>query len=477
MKIINALKDYIYVYEDGKIVKKELIKEKGIVTSFLTPRSVFSLTKKFDKTVSKEEMIIEMEKYIFSYPNIDINKEYKIIYLFSERENKIISEAILVDNDNLNNKFKEIINVYKYINFISPSFLAWEEYYNLIKIDKKNDVFVYFDENEAFLSVFSDGNYLFHKSLNIFSELVKITDKNKNELIAILSEKGLDRSKYENEELFFKIDKFFSEFFLKVFNQLNYSINEYEIAKYDRMFFYSPLKINYLFEQYTNYWDINGIEFKPTSLNSEYNHLEYLVTVFNAKNYSNEYINLSIFEKPPLFIKTPAGKFIGFIIFLFIMFAIFLAQNYYELNSLTKKISLLQLKYNISKERNNKNIAVLKVLHNRLNIVDKELNTINTRINDISKKIDILYKENKKPLIYNVFVKISFYLQKYDLKIEQIRKTGNKYFLKIISKFDNTHEVAKFMQKLINEKFKNVTSKTIKVNKKRYISYVEFENE
>ena len=477
MKVINALKNYIYVYEDGKVVKKELIKEKGIITSFLTPKSFFSLSKKFDKTVSREEMIIDMEKYIFSYPSIDINKEYKIIYLFVERTNKTIMEALIIDNDNLKNEFKEIIDIYKYIDFISPSFLVWEEYYNLAKTDKKNDVFVYFDENEAFLTVFSNGNYLFHKSLNKFSDLLKITDKKADELLVILNEKGLDKTKYEDEEFFLKIDKFFSEFFLKIFNQLNYSINEYEISKYERIFFYSSFKVNNLFEQYTNYWKLNGIEFKPLTLQTEYNQFEYIITIFNAKNYSNEDINFSIFKKSPSFIKTPLGKFISFIFLIFVLFIIFLGQNYYSSYQLKKEVSFLKVKYKTLKQRNDKNLFVLKILQNKLTILNKKYNKINNQIDSITQKVNILFDKNKKPLIYNVFAKLSFYLQKYDLKVKKIKKIDNKYFLKIISKFDNTHEIARFMQDLINEKFKNVTSKTIKVNKKKYISYVEFEDE
>ena len=477
MKIINALKNYIYIYEDGKVVKKELMKEKGIVTSFLTPKSFLSLTKKFDKNVSKEEMIINMEKYIFSYPNIDINKEYKIVYLFVERMNKTIMEALVIDNEHLKNEFKEIIDVYKYIDFISPSFLGWKEYYNLVKTDKKNDVFVYFDENESFLTAFNEGNYLFHKSLDKFSDLLKITDKKADELFAILNEKGLDRSKYEDEEFFLKIDKFFSEFFLKIFNQLNYSINEYEISKYERIFFYSSFKINYLFEQYTNYWKLNGIEFKPLSLKTEYNQFEYIVSVFNAKNYLNEDINFSIFKKPPLFIQTNIGKFISFIIIILLLFLIFLGDNYYNLHQLKKEISFLKVKYETIKQRNNKNLSVLKTLQNKVTLLNERYDKINNKIDNITQKIDILYNKNKKPLIYNIFAKLTFYLQKYDLKIQKIQKNNNKYFLKIISKFDNTHEIAKFMQDLINEHFKNVTSKTIKVNKNKYISYVEFENE
>ena len=477
MKIINALNDYMYVYEDGKVVKKELTKEKGVITSFLTPKDIFSLTKKFDKTSTKEDMIIEMEKYIFSYPNIDVNKEYEIVHLFIERENKTIVEALLIDNESLNAKFKKIRELYKYIDFISPSFLAWQEYYNLTKTEPKNDVFIYFDEDEGYLSVFSNGKYLFHKSLNKLSTLCKITNKSLEEILEILSQKGLDRSKYEDEELFFQIDKFFSEFFLKIFNQLNYSINEYEIAKYDRIFFYSPFKINYLFEQYTNYWDLNGIEFKPLALNTEYNNLEYLITFFNADNYENEEINFSVFIKPPLFIKTPAGIFISYIFVLFFLLSGYFFNEYFYIKRLKSDIFLLEKKYFLLEKRNRENLKILDKLKSKLSNILKQYKEVHEKIDDFSKKIDILSKKNKLPLEYNVFVKLTKFLEKYNLKLKSINKKGTFYTLTIISSFNNTHEIASFMQDLLNNNFNNVSSKTIKVNKNKYISYVEFEYE
>ena len=157
------------------------------------------------------------------------------------------------------------------------------------------------------------------------------------------------------------------------------------------------------------------------------------------------------------------------------LFIIFLGQNYYSSYKLKKEISFLKVKYEILKQRNNKHLFVLKILQNKITILNKKYNKINNQIDNITQKINILFNKNKKPLIYNIFAKLTFYLQKYDLKVKEIKKTDNKYFLKIVSKFNNTHEIAKFMQDLINENFKDVTSKTIKVNKNKYISYVEFE--
>ncbi len=273
MKIINATTQYQYVYENGKVVKKDLVKEKGIITSFLHPKHLFSITKKFDMHLSEEEMFLEMEKYIYSYPGIDINKEYKSVFLKIEREKSVIIEALLIDVKELQRTLENVLKTYKYIEFISPSFLSWSEYYNISKTEPKNDIFIYFSKDEAFLTGYSQGKYLFNKSLNKFATLCKLLDKSEEEVIEILNQKGFDIGGYEDESEFYIIDKFFNEFFLKVFNMINFCLNEYQIHKFERIVFYSPFEIKDIFKQYENYWSLNGIEFKKSALKTEYDHL------------------------------------------------------------------------------------------------------------------------------------------------------------------------------------------------------------
>ena len=477
MKIINATPEYQYIYENGKVVKKELSKEKGIITSFLHPKHLFSITKKFDVHLSEEEIFLEMEKYIYSYPGIDLNKDYKNIFLKIERENNIIIEALLIDTKNLEITFEKVLKTYKYIDFISPSFFAWEEYYNITKLEPKNDIFIYLNKDEAFLTGYSKGKYLFHKSLNKLTTLCKLLDKSEEEVIKILMTKGLDISKYDNENDFYIIDKFFNEFFLKIFNIINFSSNEYQISKFERIIFYSSFEIKGLFSQYENYWSLNGIELKKSILKTEYDHLEYLITVFNAKNYNNENLNLSVFSKPPSFISTKAGKF-----FLFFIFAVILTAGYgfykkYLLIQQNEEVNMLQKRFLFLKKRYDKSINAVEKYKKENVSLTKKIKNIKNQINDISSKIDILYKKAKEPLFYNVLAKISKSMKKYSLKAQEILKKDNKITIILISDYDNTKEVTSFMNDLINDGFKNVKSSFIFNEKNNYISKVSFKYE
>jgi len=472
VRVINVVSNYEYIYEDGKVIKKELVKEKGIITSFIHPKYLISITKKFDKSLDINEILLEMEKFIYSYPGVDVNKEYKSIFLNIKREDFLIIEAILVDTNVLKEHFKNILKVYKYIDFISPSFLAWSEYYNFS--EPKNDIFIYLDENESFLSGYSNKEYLFHRHLTTLASLSKILNKDINDVINILKSKGLDINLYEDEYEYNVIDRFFSEFFLKVFNIINLVSNEYKV-KFNRIIFYSPFDIKGLFDKYKNYWELNSIEFQKSVLPTEYNHLEYLITIFNAKNYTNDNINLSIFKKPPPFITTKTGIFALSVFSLIFLLLVYFFYEQFNILKEEKFIKKLQNRYLTLKKQYNFN--ELKLLKKENAKLKEEIKKINKNIEEITQKIDFLYEKAKEPLFYNTLAKIAKSMKKYSLKASKIEKSGKLITIYIVSNYDNIKEVTSFMNDLMSFGFKDVKATFVKNSKNYYLSKVSFKNE
>ena len=475
MKILNVLENYMYVYENGNVVKKELKKEKGVVTSFLLPEDILTITKKFS-ILDEDEILVEMEEYIYSYPTLKKSKDYNIVYNFIRGDDFIIVEALLVDLKLLEKKFFNILKEFKYIDFISPAMLGWGEYYNIKNLSYKNDIFIYFSRDSSFLTAFSNGKYLFHKSLNKFISLNNDIGLNDEELTILLKEKGLDKSKYENIEIFNKVESFFSEFFLKVFNILSFYSNEFSLSKFDRIFFYSPFEINFLQNYYKNYWELNGIEFQLTSLNTSYNHLEYLVTIFNANHYKDEEINFSIFKKPPCFVKTPLGKLFLFVLFLLILSILFVKIEVIKINNLSHKLQEEKLVYTKVLNEKLKFLKRVDNLKEKISFSNKKIVFLEKEIVSLLNKVNILSDKAKTPLFYNTFAKIVKCLKKYNLKIYKLVKDGKNYTIVIKSYSDNTRFIAKFMQDLEKEGFINVTSRIIKNKNGVYISYVKFES-
>jgi hypothetical protein len=470
-------KDYMYEYIDGRVVKKELKKEKGIYTSIIYFKDIFDYTFKLPADLSEEELIIKAEETVFNEATLDLTKEYKINYKFQKYDDYYLVDAFIVEVDKLKKEFSDILKIFKYIDFISAAPFIFEEYYNLSNIIPKNDFFIYFTPKDAFVVGFKNKEFVFVKSLDKFSLLSLQTQLSEKELIQILEEKGLDKSLYENEELYNQINNFFSQFFMKANNLINYSKNFYHFDEVDRIFFYSNIKINNLIENYENFWKLSGIEFKKFELQSEYDPFEYCATVYNAKNYLNDEVNFSVFLRPPKFYKTESGKFIIFsavILFFILMDALY---KYYVINNQEEKISKLQYFYNKKIKEVKLTKLYIKKYEENIKKEKETILNIENQIDDIADKINYLYHIKTKEPFYNRYADIVNFINRYNLNLIKFKKDKEQYNIFLKSSDDNSKLIAKFMKYLITLGYKDVSSKKIVNKDNNYITKIRFISE
>jgi hypothetical protein len=470
-------KDYMYEYVDGRVVKKELKKEKGIYTSVIYFKDIFNHTFKLPVDLNEDELIIKADETLFNEASLDITKEYKINYKFQKYNDYYLVDAFIVEVDKLKKEFDDFLKIFKYIDFISSAPFVFEEYYNIVNIQPKNDIFIYFTPKDAFIVGFKNKEFVFVKSLDKFSTLSMQTQLSEKDLIKVLEEKGFDKSLYENEELSGKIENFFSQFFMKVNNLINYSKNFYHLEEINRIFFYSNIKIKNLFETYENFWKLSGIEFKKFEIESEYDPFEFCVTIYNAKNYGNEDVNFSVFLRPPKFYKTESGKFIIFLSIILFIILFDALYKYYLIDKQENKISRLEYLVN-KKEKNLKLLKLyVKKYENKIKKEQKIILDINNQINDIADKINYLYNIKVKNPVYNEIADIINFLNKNNLKLLSLKKENNNFFVLLKSDTDNSKLLVSFIKFLIDLGYKNVSSKEIVNKKNNYITQIRFSSE
>jgi CheY-like chemotaxis protein len=114
-------KDYMYEYIDGRVVKKDLKKEKGIYTSIIYFKDIFNHTFKLAGEFDEEELIIKAEETLFNEATLDFTKEYKINYKFQKYDGYYLVDAFIVEVDKLKEEFSDILDEFKYIDFISAA--------------------------------------------------------------------------------------------------------------------------------------------------------------------------------------------------------------------------------------------------------------------------------------------------------------------------------------------------------------------
>ena len=470
-------KDYMYEYKDGRVVKKEIKKEKGIFTSLIYFKDIFNNTFKLPVDLSEEELLIKAEEYIFNESSLDLSKEYKTSFYFKKFEDYYLVEAFIVDVEILENRFRPLLKKVEYIDFISPAFFIFEEYYDIHNIVPESDIFIYFTEEDAFITGFKDKKFVFVKSLDKFSKLSAATDLKSEELIKLLKEKGLKKELYEDEQLFNQIDTFFSHFFMKVSNLINYSKNFYHIETFNHIYFYSNIEINNFFETYSPFWDLSGIIFKKFEIESEYDPFEYCATLYNAKHLNDEEINLSPFTRPPKFYKTQSGQFIIFSFFVLFLVLADAGYRYFIINTQANKI--LKLKHSLKqKDRKLKLSKIhLKNYKERIKVERSLIVNVETQINDIYSKIDYLYNIKTRASVFNEVAQIMNFTMTNGLKIINFKKDNHDIMITIQSTINNSSLIAKLLKMLLQAGYKNVSSKKIENNKNSYLTVIKYSDE
>jgi hypothetical protein len=476
-KIFFLSDDYMYEYSDGRVVKKELKKEDGIYTSVIYFKDIFNHTFKLPADLSEEELLIKAEETVYNEATLDLEKEYKINYKFQKVDNYYLVDAFIVEIDKLEDIFSPVLKTVNYIDFISAAPFVFQEYYEIGSIIPRNDIFIYFTPTDAFVAGFKEKNFVFVKSLDKFSTLSIQTQLSSEELIKILEEKGLDKSLYEKEGLFNSIEQFFSQFFMKVNNLVNYTKNFYHIDKIDRIYFYSNIKIKNLIENYENFWHLSGIEFKKFEIETAYDAFEYCATIYNANHYLNEEENFSIFLRPPKFYKTESGKLIIFsvvVIFLVLADAMY---KFYVIKSQEEKLTRLQTTLTEREKKLKLLISKIKSYENKIKQEQDAIVNINKQISDINTKIDYLYNLKLKEPLYNEIADIVNFLIKNNLKLMKFEKVNTKYVIILQSNKYNSKLIAKFINYLITLGYKNVNSKAIINQKNNYVTQIRFYGE
>ena len=470
MKKIIFLDKELYIF-DKRVVKEEFKYKRGLVSATLPYEKVYPLSFKLSKTIEKEMLEIEAERYVFTDGALDYTREYKIVYLFNEYTDFYLVDAFVIDVEEEKKYFSEYLKTFKYIDYISLAPFVFESFYKFN--NPKIDVFIYLNENDAFLSGFKDGKLIFVKTLNKLSILSKNLNIDISKLATMLKNFGLDKESYEDEFIFSYIENFFSDFFMKVNNILNHAIGFYNLEKIDRIFFYSPFEIKGLFDIYKDYFAVTETEFKKYEINSEFDPFIYSAILYNVEHIKDEKTNISIFKRPLPIYKKRVGQIAIFIMIILTLLGSDLFLRYKKIENKKLIVEEFKKKYKTI-ELENKNINLqIKEKKKSIALIEKEIKDIQKRLNHTTRNLNILKSILKSPIFSNELNKILFAIYKNNLKLVSLSKNDGKFIIHVASKDKDSYKIALFMQNLIKIGFKDVNSVFVKENNGLYISEVK----
>lgn len=385
---IDPYSSQSFIFRDNKFERtsaKSLAKD-HFFTSFIHSKDVISGSVEIARNVADDELDDAIEIKVYDELGLDSSIEYKIYHFESHKQdtNERTFEVIAVDEDTLYKIFDGVKHV-KFIDYITTTPLLFKALYTKNILEPGHtDCFIYFHKDDAHVTIYQDGEFVFSKSirysLNVISdtfskELGKRVDE--AEFYKMLQTKGLQNQDpaYQKELM-----KLFGEVFVYINDVILYAKRAYSLDKIDQIYISSELgDINGLEEFCHNYVNIPSkklnIKIAKNVDEMEIDPIHSLM-VLSAQSYmggNDDEINLSIFKKPPPFKSRASGKLAQVAaVTLFFSLAYPAYQFVQDKLFLQKDLDRLNSKYsNLSQQSKNMKSAFAKLKEEHKKIDEK----------------------------------------------------------------------------------------------------------
>jgi hypothetical protein len=473
---INPYSDIYYEFKNQELKKIESLtyNDKNFVISYATNKDMIIASLDVGEGIDEDEL--EDTLHMQAYEELGLDEELEYFIKYQKQDNdefSTIYNVFITEMEVLEERLAPVVDETKYIDLLIPAPLLYQTLYNNNILENKNvHCYIYFTMQDAFVSIYKDGNFIYSKSIEF--SLSQIYEK----YCALIGEKIPEKDFFETFEseglkstngLFQQnLMKLFGEVFLQINDILIYAKRAYGIDSIQKLFLGSVKgPVIGLGDYGYNYLGIPtfNLDFNFDIKNDEWyvDQYQYLM-VKSALDYiqhPNKTLNLSFNPRPPTFAKRASGQFIiGTVVASMLALGIpliYLVPSYmtdaYNLKlsmnekSLAKESSkykgILKKKQEVIK----KDKAELKKLENIFNRKAKTLTSIH------NKKVNYQFKSG---FLYT----FAEDLKRFDVHVEAIKSNEDTFTLYLLSKDEKN--ITKYIQYISKKYFKNIEKIDIK---------------
>jgi len=454
---------------------------KNFYISYIYMKDLTTGSVEITNAIGEEDLNDAIEVQAYDELGLDTAEEYTIKYIesnSSDSENRVFN-IFAIPLNKISELFEDMENI-KHIDYITPAPLLFSALYKKEYLSRgKVDSFIYLDYNDAHISIYQDGEYLFSKTLTF--SLKKINEEfakslgqhiDEKEFFNLLKVQGLKTTDSTVQKSLIKI---FGEMLNYVKDVLQFAKRSNSLESIDNIYITSKIgDIKGLPEFANSYTDIDcsklEIKVSKNSSEIEIDPICEIMTIFarEYQNSSDDTLNISMFKKEPPFFTRPSGKLTKTVAAAMI---VSLAYPLYQVG----QTYLLEKEYKL-----------LNNHHNTLSINVSSMKTSMAEVVKQNKEVDEKLKVKDKELAFRTKLLYQIYSKKvsYPMKakvLNDLFKKVNKHRSKITRFENHDRELIlsvrsskdKYITELIKELSKNKNYKVstdviIKDKKKSY---------
>jgi regulator of replication initiation timing len=316
-------KKYIFKSDTFKPLNKYSYNTSNFITSYISNKDLISTTVYLSRNIPNEDIadILDIKAYE------ELGLDQAINYVVSSAEVETAAEErefhiFVVQPEVLNELYLPIKGQTKYIDLIVPAPLLYKALYRReILQDNRTHCFIYFTPHDAFVTFYSDGEFIYSKSIEfslnqIYDKYCELADEkiDEKDFFTIFKTEGLKTANSEYQQ---NLTNIFSEIFITINDILIYAKRAFKVETVDHVFVGS---VNGPIVGLAEYSE-NFLGLKSSDFNFNYNvnndewyidQLQFLM-LLNTLDYMEDkksVINLTIFPRAPSFMKRASGQFI-----------------------------------------------------------------------------------------------------------------------------------------------------------------------
>ncbi len=404
--------------------------------AYLNTRSFINALIEISKNIPEEDLYDAINSKAYDDLALDQAIEYQIQYIesFSNLdENNRYFHVFIVDPLEIVDTLKEPVEKVKYLDVVIPAPLLFKSLYTKEIIDSNGvHCFIYFQENDAFITIYRDKEFVYTKSIKYsfiemherFCELYGERIDYES-FIEFFSKESLRETSSDYKDFFIKLYK---ELFSNINDILTYTKRAFDIEKFEQIYIGSQLQtVTKLDEMIEVELHIKSTEFDFDygfeMQNGAYiDQLHSLMSIYTTLDYSEKYdCNFTLYRRPPVFLKRESGKLI---LLTAASFALAFAYPItYWILSYAQGLQedLLKQKYS---EVHNTKITREATIKNRLADKEKALAILDSEEKEYTEKKNTLIKIHevkvKYPMKAALLANITKELNKFNVNIEKL---------------------------------------------------------
>ncbi len=447
---VNPYIHQYYQYKDQQLTRLEDLEfsNSNFVISYVTNKDMIIASFDLGYDVDPEEIddVVYMKAY--DELGLDPEKEYDIHHQKAgTEEGENLYNLFITEPETIEATNQEVLEKTKFIDLLLPAPLLFGTLYSSKTLESNEaHCFIYFTMEDAFVSIYNEGRFLYSKSLEFSLEQIyekycaMIGEKvDKKEFLETLESEGLKATDLSYQQ---NLMKLFGEIFLQINDIIIYTKRAYNISTIGKLFLGSVKSpIIGLGDYGYNYLGIPtfNLDFSFNIKNDEWyvDQLQYMMVQsgLDYLEYPDRVVNLTRTPRPPVFAKRASGQFIiatvvtSLLALAWPLFYLMLAYSNDATNLLLSKkereLSKISQKYK----------KILSEKQSEIKKNKKELDRLEKIFEGKAKTLVSIHDKKVNYKLKSAFLyDFAHDLTAYDVKVEKIISKGDTFFLYMVSK-------------------------------------------